>query len=77
MKSTLLTKIERILKKESIECYVLMLCNKSKVSEELFVEMSYEGDEVLGSYMLEKALSIMDNKIKQKNQEVTNDESLT
>lgn len=68
MQSKLLSKIEKILQKESLESYVLMVCNKSN-NEELTVEMSYDGDETLGCYMLENALSIMNQKIKQSQDE--------
>ncbi len=72
MQSKLLSKIENILKKESLESYVLMVCNKSD-NQELLVEMSYDGDETLGCYMLENALSILNQKIKD-NSELTTDE---
>lgn len=62
MQSKLLSKIEKILQAESLESYVLMVCNKGE-NEELMVEMSYDGDETLGCYMLENALSIMNQKI--------------
>jgi len=41
----------------------LMVCNKSE-EQELLVEMSYDGDETLGCYMLENALSILNQKNK-------------
>lgn len=68
MQTKLLSKIEKILKKESLECYVLMICNKSEASDELLVEMTYDGDEVLGCYMLDNAKAIMEQKIKTFNQ---------
>ncbi len=68
MQTKLLSKIEKILKKESLECYVLMVCNKSEASDELLVEMTYDGDEVLGCYMLDNAKAIMEQKIKTFNQ---------
>lgn len=66
MESRFLSKVEKLLKKESPECYVLMVCNKSMETNELLVDMTYEGDEALGCYMLENALSIMNEKIKDK-----------
>ncbi len=71
MQSKLLSKLEKILQKESLESYVLMVCNKTD-DEELTVEMSYDGDETLGCYMLENALSILNQKIKE-NAERNND----
>lgn len=62
MESKLLSKIEKVLKKENLESYVLMVCNKTE-DEELLVEMTYDGDEALGCYMLENALSILNQKI--------------
>lgn len=77
MQSKLLSKIEKILQKENLESYVLMICNKSQ-EQELMVEMSYDGDEALGCYMLENALSIMNQKIKtaQENDDEFEDEPL-
>lgn len=63
MQAKVLSKLERILKRESLECYVVMVCNKSETTDELFVEMAYEGDEVLGCYMLENARAILEQKI--------------
>ncbi len=63
MNSNFLSKVEKTLKKQGYECYILMVCNKSS-KEELLVEMSYDGDEVLGCYMLENALSIFDQKVR-------------
>ena len=77
MLTKLLSKIEKILKKEDLECFVLMLCNKSETTDELFVEMTYDGDEVLGCYMLENARAIMDQKIKQTENDTPNNESIT
>lgn len=68
MESKLLSKIERILKKENLESYVLMVCNKTD-EQELLVEMAYDGDEALGCYMLENALAILNEKIKDNAQE--------
>lgn len=75
MQTKLLSKIEKILKKESLECYVLMVCNKSETSDELLVEMTYDGDEVLGCYMLDNAKAIMEQKIKTSNHH--NNESIS
>lgn len=72
MESKLLSKIEKLLQKESLESYVLMVCNKTE-DQELLVEMTYDGDETLGCYMLENALSILNQKIKDSN-ESTEDE---
>ena len=78
MQSKLLSKIEKILQKESLESYVLMVCNKTD-DQELTVEMSYDGDETLGCYMLENALSILNQKIKENSlhEDECEDESLS
>ena len=65
MNEKILSKLEKILQKEELECYIVMICNKS-AEEELMVEMTYDGDESLGCYMLENALSILDKKARDK-----------
>lgn len=79
MQSKVLTKVEKLLKKESLECYVVMVCNKSETSDEMIVDMTYDGDEVLGCYMLENALSILGEKAKKPETETDspNNEPLT
>lgn len=77
MQSKLLSKVEKLLKKESLECYVLMVCNKSETSEEMIVDMTYDGDEALGCYMLENALSILGQKAKKTDTDLPNNEPLT
>lgn len=68
MESKILSKIEKLLQKESLESYILMVCNKTE-NQELLVEMTYDGDEMLGCYMLENALTILTNKIKEYSEE--------
>ncbi len=76
MQSKILSKIEKILQKESLECYVVMLGNKSETSDEVTVEMTYDGDEALSCYMLENAQSILSSKIEQTNKELPSNESI-
>ncbi|MCH9632991.1 MAG: hypothetical protein S4CHLAM6_13420 [Chlamydiae bacterium] len=77
MLTKLLSKVEKILKKEDLECFVLMVCNKSETTDEIFVEMTYDGDEVLGCYMLENARAIMGQKINKTETDTPENESLT
>ena len=77
MLTKLLSRVEKILKKEGLECFVVMACNKSETSDELLVEMTYDGDEVLGCYMLENARAIMEQKIPQSETQDLDNEPLT
>jgi formylmethanofuran dehydrogenase subunit E-like metal-binding protein len=76
MESKILSKIEKLLKKESLESYVLIVCNKTE-NQELLVEMAYDGDEILGCYMLENALTILTNKIKEYSEDELEDGALS
>ncbi|MGZ3633722.1 MAG: hypothetical protein ACXWM7_05535 [Parachlamydiaceae bacterium] len=42
-------------------CYVLLTCDGPKSNGQMQVEMSYEGDPVLASYLLQGAQTIIDN----------------
>lgn len=77
MPSKLLSKVEKLLQKESCECYVLMVCSKSETSDEMIVDMTYDGDEILGCYMLENALTILGEKAKKADSDSPNEEPLT
>ncbi len=48
--------IQRALEKEHA-CYVLITCSNPSEKGEMQVELSYEGDEGLASYLLESAQS--------------------
>jgi hypothetical protein len=41
-------------------CYVLITCDKPKADGQMEVEMSYEGDAALASYLLQGAKTILD-----------------
>lgn len=41
-------------------CYVLITCNEPSHNGEMEVEMSYEGDIALASYLLDAAKNIID-----------------
>ncbi len=47
------------------ECYVLITCNKPSDNGEMQVEMTYEGDVLLASYLLQGAQTLMDEKVDQ------------
>ncbi len=42
-------------------CYVLITCGAPSESGQMQVEMTYEGDKVLASYLLESALGQIEN----------------
>lgn len=42
-------------------CYVLITCGHPSSDGQMKVEMTYEGDKVLASYLLENALGQMDS----------------
>ncbi|SCA63808.1 Uncharacterized protein SCG7109_BE_00080 [Chlamydiales bacterium SCGC AG-110-M15] len=41
-------------------CFILITCNEPKGDGSMHVEMSYEGDPILASYLLENAQNIID-----------------
>lgn len=43
-------------------CYVLITCGKPSKTGEMQVAMSYEGDEVLASYLIHGAQQMLDEK---------------
>jgi hypothetical protein len=50
------------LSKSSV-CYVLITCEKTETDGDLQVEMTYQGDPVLASYLLQGAQSSIDSKL--------------
>lgn len=50
----LLRKLKSTLLKEN-ECYVLIVCKQDEEEKKLQVEMEYEGDATLVSYLIESA----------------------
>ncbi len=44
-------------------CYVLITCGNPSADGEMQVEMTYEGDRVLASYLLESALGLMESNL--------------
>ena len=46
---------------EQYTCYVLITCESPSDNGEMNVELSYEGDAALASYMIEGAQSMMEN----------------
>lgn len=45
---------------EEQACYILITCNKPNVDGKMHVEMTYEGDPGLASYLLENAQGFFD-----------------
>ncbi len=60
MKADLHRDVKRTLAKKHA-CYILITCNQPSGGGEMAVEMSYEGDALLASYLLQGAQSIVDN----------------
>ena len=54
-------KVRRFLKNNN-SCYVLLTCSAPSEDGNMKVDMAYEGDEVLASYLLENALVILQKK---------------
>jgi hypothetical protein len=46
--------------KEDQACYVLITCGKPSADGKMSVEMTYEGDPTLASYLLENAQGFID-----------------
>jgi len=57
-----LEEIKKILS-ERHACYVLVTCSEPSKEGKMEVEMSYDGDEALASYLLQSAQNIFDEKI--------------
>ncbi len=50
-------------------CYIVITCDEPGDGEEMSVQMSYEGDAFLASYLLQGAQSIVDNDLESQNEE--------
>ncbi len=62
-KMTTESELEKCLQKVSTEkhlCYVLIACGHPSENGEIEVEMTYEGDKTLASYLLESAQEFLD-----------------
>lgn len=51
--------VHRILESEQHACYVLITCGAPSEEGEMEVEMTYEGDHALASYLIDHAHQIM------------------
>lgn len=50
---------------ENTDCYVLITCGSPSNDGKMEVEMSYEGDEVLASYLIDNAQQVFEaNRVK-------------
>lgn len=54
--------LKKILAKNNA-CYILITCGKPSKNGDMQVEMSYEGDVFLASYLIENAQSVLDENI--------------
>lgn len=61
MKSAERGRIDEKLAKNNV-CYVLVTCTESSDDGHMQVEMSYKGDDVLASYLLQEAQEIIEEK---------------
>ena len=48
--------------KTNNSCYILLTCSDPSQDGNMQVDMAYEGDEVLASYLLENALVVLNKK---------------
>lgn len=48
-------------------CYVLITCNEANPEGEIQVDMTYEGDPALASYLIQGAQRVIDEHVTQKN----------
>lgn len=60
MKDDLHRNVKKILANKHT-CYILITCEEPSQGGEMSVQMSYEGDPVLASYLLQGAQSVVDN----------------
>jgi len=60
-------KVIQIPKKEKkkTKCYVLITCEEPTDQGEMSVEMTYEGDLILASYLVENARTVLTRKIEE------------
>jgi|GEM_PF-5827627 len=55
-------KVHKVFRRKTI-AYILISCGEANNKGEMEVEMTYEGDKYLVSYMLENARELMDSKL--------------
>lgn len=55
--------LKRILESQRNACYVLITCGQPTEDGEMQVELTYEGDAGLASYLVESAQSFLDDAI--------------
>jgi hypothetical protein len=48
-------KVRRLLSKEDLACFILITCKEPSLEGKMQVEMSYEGDSSLASYLIDNA----------------------
>lgn len=51
--------------KDQEECYVLITCDKPAADGKMQVKMTYGGDAILASYLLQGAQSLMDEHVEE------------
>lgn len=64
----LLEKMKEKLRDE-YACYILITCGEPSSGGEMQVEMSYEGDEVLASYLIDHAQQLFEERSKSRKSE--------
>lgn len=62
MKADLHRDVKRALAKKH-SCYILITCDEPSDGGEMSVEMSYEGDAILASFLLQNAQNVVDNDV--------------
>lgn len=62
MKGNIQKQIQKTLSKDTA-CYVIITCESPSADGDMQVEMSYEGDAALASYLLQGAQSYLDEQV--------------
>lgn len=62
MNNEVLNQLKKLIKKKKA-CYIVITCDEPAKGGQMQVDMAYEGDEVLASYLLENAQSIIQSEV--------------
>jgi hypothetical protein len=52
--------------KENCACYVLITCSAPNAEGHMDIEMNYEGDEMLASFLIDNASQVFDERMQRK-----------
>lgn len=65
MRKDLQAKVQKAFSKSEYACYVLITCSRPKENGSMDVELHYEGDTTLASYLVHSAGEIFEKKFQQ------------